>query len=160
MIEERGRLSGLLANSKSFETERANSTAEITNRLNSQIAKLESELVALRKKLDIQTEDVKNISLLKETEAQNYLKRIEQLTTDLVAVRQSLARACDDHEKFKAAHDLVKTHLASAQEKLKALRLLLFQIPNHASLFLHSKSTPLRRSSNLFKLSLIFPRRI
>lgn len=121
LVEERGRLSALLANTQSMEAERASTSAELTDRLNNQINALEGELTTLRKKLETQSDEIKNLTLLKETETQNYHKRIDLLSTELGQVRQSLTNANSEHEKLQQTYNATKADLATAQERIKNL---------------------------------------
>lgn len=121
LIEQRGRLNALIANSQQIETERSASLNEMNTRLNKQISTLETEVESLRKKLDTQTEEYKAISQKRESESRDFQERISQLQANLSKSNESLVTSKARYEKLEVNFNNVNKELASTTEQLKKL---------------------------------------
>lgn len=121
LIEEKGRLSALLANAQSSQAERSASHTETIQRLNNQISNLEEETSSLRKKLDLKLEEIKTISDRKDVDSKEYQDRIAKLSTELSTSRQALLSSKTEYQKLLHTNNRLQTDLASANEKIKSL---------------------------------------
>lgn len=122
LIEKHGRLNGLLANAQSLETERKASAAETHQRLNTQLTNYQDEISSLREKLESETQEVKNLSILKDTQAKEYQERIDKLSADLHVSRESLFQAKEERHQIDLKSRELQLELKTAQESIALLR--------------------------------------
>lgn len=122
MIEERGRLSGLLAHTQTVEAERLAATTETQQRLNTQISNLQAEISTLQTKLDSEHQEIRSISHSKDTQAKEYQDRIDKLSTELHATRKSLLQAREERHQIDLKSCEFQLELKAAQESLSTLR--------------------------------------
>lgn len=122
LIEERGRLSGLLANAQTIEAERIASAAETQQRLSTQVSDYQNELSVLRTKLDSEHQEVRSLSQLKETQAKEYQERIDKLSSELHTTREALLQSRDERHQIELKSHELQLELKTAQENLSIFR--------------------------------------
>ncbi|CAN6630447.1 protein Mlp1p [Trichomonascus vanleenenianus] len=122
LLQERGRLNAVISNLQSMEAQRQSSDDEAKRRLVSQIETLETQVSNLEKRLASETEEVKRISVRKDTESSEFQQRIERL-------QQSLDHTKAQYETTKSSRDEIQNQLQKLQIDLSAAndRLALYQ---------------------------------
>lgn len=118
LLEERGRLNGLLANAQSVEAERIAASAETQQRLNTQVLDLQNELATLRTKLDSETEEVRSLSRAKDSQSKDYQERIDKLSGELHSTREALLQSKEERHQVELKSHELQLELKSTQENL------------------------------------------
>lgn len=121
LIEERGRLNSLLASAQSVESERTSSAAEAQQRLSLQLSAFEEELTFLRSKLQSQEDEMRNLNALKESQSSEYQDRINQLSAELHAARDSLLTTKEQSNRFEIKLREAEFELKNASEHVALL---------------------------------------
>lgn len=122
LVADRERLNMLNANVQNILNEREHSESETRRRLQSQLEALENELQVTKRKLQEEVEENKRAALRREYDSQQSASRIEDLMTNLGAVREELVAAKTTREHLQARADELTVELRSAQERLDVLQ--------------------------------------
>lgn len=123
LIEERGRLNGLLATAQSVEAGRVASAAEIQQRLTAQITTFQADISTLRTKLDNESQEIRSISQLKDTQAKEYQERIDRLSNELHTSREALMQTREERHQIDLKSREIQLELRTTQDTLSLLRL-------------------------------------
>ncbi|KAG4219473.1 hypothetical protein PC116_g32047, partial [Phytophthora cactorum] len=122
LMQEKSRLNGLLATQQTLQNERDLSESEMKRRLQSQIDSLETELNATKRKLTDEVEEGKKAQLRKEYDAQQFQKRIDELTTNLSQIREELVATKTSRDHLQSRVDELTIQLRSAEERAERLQ--------------------------------------
>ncbi|KIV97897.1 hypothetical protein PV10_01597 [Exophiala mesophila] len=118
---ERTRLGAHAASLQSIINEREQTDSETRRRLQAQSESLESELQAVKRKLNDEMEENKKASLRREYEHTQSQQRIDDLVTSLGATKEELASAKTARDHLQARVDEMTVELRSAEERLEVL---------------------------------------
>ncbi|KAI2780425.1 TPR/MLP1/MLP2-like protein-domain-containing protein [Daldinia loculata] len=122
LMQEKSRLNGLVATQQTLQNERELSESEMKRRLQSQIDSLEADLNATRRKLTDEVEEGKKAQLRKEYDAQQFQKRIDELTTNLSQIREELVATKTSRDHLQSRVDELTIQLRSAEERAERLQ--------------------------------------
>ncbi|KAJ4421358.1 Protein mlp1 [Neurospora sp. IMI 360204] len=122
LSQEKARLNTLLTNQQSLLNERELSESEAKRRQQTQIDALEAELATTKRKLSEEMEESKKIQLRKEFDAQQYQKRIDELTTMISQVKEENVAAKTTRDHLQARVGELEVELRNAQERADRLR--------------------------------------
>ncbi|KAA8898570.1 hypothetical protein TRICI_006525 [Trichomonascus ciferrii] len=119
LIEERGRLNGVLSNLQSMESEKETSFNDARRRWNAEAESLQVQVANLQKRLEAESEEVKRISVRKDTEAAEYRSKLDKAHEELSATRQSLSEARIRGDELESKAKELEIQLQSHKEKLE-----------------------------------------
>lgn len=119
LIEERGRLNGVLSNLQSMESEKEASFNDARRRWNAEAESLQGQIANLQKRLEAESEEVKRISLRKDTEATEYQSKLDKAHEELRTTRQSLSDAKIRGDELESKAKELEIQLQSHKEKLE-----------------------------------------
>ncbi|KAK3692351.1 hypothetical protein B0T22DRAFT_475284 [Podospora appendiculata] len=122
LAQERTRLSNLISSKESLLNERELSESEARRRAQSQIESLEAELSTTKRKLAEEVDESKKIQLRKEFDAQQFQKRIDELTTTISQVKEENVAAKTSRDHLQARVGELEIELRGAQERADRLR--------------------------------------
>ncbi|XXG95864.1 Protein mlp1 [Hypoxylon texense] len=122
LMQEKSRLNGLLTTQQSLQNERELSDSETKRRLQSQIDTLEAELNTTKRKLADEVEEGKKAQLRKEYDAQQFQKRIDELTANLSQIREELVATKTSRDHLQSRVDELTIQLRSAEERAERLQ--------------------------------------
>ncbi|KAL0469820.1 hypothetical protein QR685DRAFT_301973 [Neurospora intermedia] len=122
LAQEKARLNTLLTNQQSLLNERELSESEAKRRQQTQIDALEAELSTTKRKLSEEMEESKKIQLRKEFDAQQYQKRIDELTAMISQVKEENVAAKTTRDHLQARVSELEVELRNAQERADRLR--------------------------------------
>ncbi|KEZ40054.1 Filament-forming protein [Scedosporium apiospermum] len=122
LMEEKERLSSLLASQQSLMNERDIAESEARRKFQARIDSLESELSETKRKLNTEIEEGKKLQLRKEFDSQQSQKRIDELTASLSQVREELVRATTARDHLQARTDELTVNLRNAEERVGRLQ--------------------------------------
>ena len=118
LLEERGRLNGVILSLQTMESEREAIDSEHKRKLYAQVESLENQVTSLQKRLDAESDEVKRLSVRKDHEASEYQKRIDHIQSELVSNIESLSTIRSDRDKLERRTKELEGHLKLAEEKL------------------------------------------
>ena len=122
LAQEKTRLNGLLASQQSLLNERELSEAETKRRLQAQIDSLEAELSTTKRKLSEEIEESKKVQLRKEFDAQQFQKRIDELTSMISQVKEENIQVKTTRDHLQARVSELEIEVRNAQERAERLR--------------------------------------
>ncbi|XDG06092.1 hypothetical protein ABKA04_005707 [Annulohypoxylon sp. FPYF3050] len=122
LMQEKSRLNGLLATQQTLQNERELSESETKRRLQSQIDTLETDLNTTKRKLADEVEEGKKAQLRKEYDAQQFQKRIDELTSNLGQIREELVATKTSRDHLQSRADELAIQLRSAEERAERLQ--------------------------------------
>lgn len=122
LMQEKSRLNGLLATQQTLQNERELSDSETKRRLQSQIDSLQTELNATKRKLTDEVEEGKKAQLRKEFDAQQFQKRIDELTSNLSQIREELVATKTGRDHLQSRVDELTIQLRSVEERAERLQ--------------------------------------
>ncbi|KAK4219839.1 nucleo protein TPR [Rhypophila decipiens] len=122
LAQERTRLNNLMSSQQSLLNERELSESETKRRLQSQVDSLEAELTSTKRKLAEEAEEGKKLQLRKEFDAQQFQKRIEELTSTISQVKEENAAIKTTRDHLQARVSELEIELRNAQERAERLR--------------------------------------
>lgn len=122
LMQEKSRLNGLIATQQTLQNERELSESETKRRLQSQIDSLESDFNATKRKLADEIEEGKKAQLRKEYDAQQFQKRIDELTTNLSQIREELVATKTSRDHLQSRVEELTIQLRSAEERAERLQ--------------------------------------
>ncbi|KAI2633166.1 hypothetical protein GGS26DRAFT_69341 [Hypomontagnella submonticulosa] len=122
LMQEKSRLNGLLATQQTLQNERELSDSETRRRLQSQIDSLESDLNTTKRKLTDEVEEGKKAQLRKEYDAQQFQKRIDELSANLSQIREELVATKTSRDHLQSRVDELTIQLRSAEERAERLQ--------------------------------------
>lgn len=122
LMQEKSRLNGLLATQQTLQNERELSDSETKRRLQSQIDTLEADLNTTKRKLADEVEEGKKAQLRKEYDAQQFQKRIDELTANLSQIREDLVATKTSRDHLQSRVDELTIQLRSAEERAERLQ--------------------------------------
>lgn len=122
LIEEKDRLSNLLASQQSLMNERDIAESEARRKSQSRIDSLEAELDETKRKLSSEVEEGKKLQLRKEFDSREAQKRIDDLTNSLSQVREELVGTKTTRDHLQARVDELTINLRNAEERVGRLQ--------------------------------------
>lgn len=122
LIEEKNRLSSLLATQQSLENERNIYDSEARRKAQARVEQLESELSDNQRKLSQTAEDSKNLQQRKEYEAREAQKRIDELMTSLSQIREEHVGVKTTKDHLQARVDQLTVEVRNAEERAGRLQ--------------------------------------
>ncbi|KAK0742318.1 hypothetical protein B0T21DRAFT_328018 [Apiosordaria backusii] len=122
LAQEKTRLNGLLASQQSLLNERELSESETKRRLQGQIDALDAELTTTKRKLSEEIDEGRKIQLRKEFDAQQFQKRIDELTTTIQQVKEDNIQVKTTRDHLQARVNELEIELKNAQERAERLR--------------------------------------
>lgn len=122
LSDERTRLNKMIADLQNLQNERELAESENRRRLQNRIDSLESELQAVKRKLDDEVEDGKRATLRREYESEQNRTRIDDLVKSLSNTREELVAAKTQRDQLQARVDELRIELRNAEEKAIALQ--------------------------------------
>ncbi|KAK3945526.1 nucleo protein TPR [Diplogelasinospora grovesii] len=122
LAQEKSRLNNLFTQQQSLLNERELSESETKRRLQSQIDTLDAELSTTKRKLAEEVDEGKKIQLRKEFDAQQYQKRIDELTTTISQVKEESIAVKTTRDHLQARVSELEIELRNAQERAERLR--------------------------------------
>ncbi|AEO58949.1 hypothetical protein MYCTH_2306733 [Thermothelomyces thermophilus ATCC 42464] len=122
LAQEKARLNTLLANQQSILNERELSESETRRRLQAQVDSLTSELGTTKRKLSEEVEESKKIQLRKEFDAQQFQKRIDELTAMIGQIKEENVQIKTTRDHLQARVGELEIELRNAQERAERLR--------------------------------------
>jgi nucleoprotein TPR len=120
--QEKARLSSLLSSQQSLLNERELSESETKRRLQGQIDALDSELATTKRKLLEEMDEGKKIQLRKEFDAQQFQKRIDELTSMIGQIKEENVQIKTTRDHLQARVGELEIELRNAQERAERLR--------------------------------------
>lgn len=122
LMSERSRLNEVVATQQRLQNERELSDTETKRRLQTQIDSLEEELKSAKRSLTDQMEEGKQLQLRKEFDAQQYQKRIDELTGNFSQIREELAATKTSKDHLQVRVDELTIELRTAEERAERLQ--------------------------------------
>ncbi|KAK3998370.1 nucleo protein TPR [Cladorrhinum sp. PSN332] len=122
LSQEKTRLNNLLSSQQSLLNERELSESETKRRLQGQVDALDSELSTTKRKLSEEIEEGKKIQLRKEFDAQQFQKRIDELTTTLSQIKEEHVQVKTTRDHLQARVSELEIEVRNAQERADRLR--------------------------------------
>ena len=122
LAQEKNRLNNLLTSQQSLLNERELSESETKRRLQHQVDSLETELVTVKRKLSEEVEESKKIQLRKDFDAQQFQKRITELTTAIGHIKEENAAIRTTRDHLQARVGELEIEVKNAQERADRLR--------------------------------------
>ncbi|SPO04746.1 related to myosin-like protein [Cephalotrichum gorgonifer] len=122
LVEEKDRLSNLLASQQSLMNERDINESEARRKSQGRIDNLEAELEETKRKLTSEVEEGKKLQLRKEFDSREAQKRIDELTSNLGQVREELVGAKTTRDHLQARVDELTINLRNAEERVGRLQ--------------------------------------
>lgn len=122
LAQDRTRLNNLVSNQQSLLNERELSESETKRRLQGQIDSLDAELNTTKRKLAEEVEGGKKIQLRKEFDAQQYQKRIDDLTSTIGQIKEENVAVKTTRDHLQARVGELEIELRNAQERAERLR--------------------------------------
>ncbi|KAK4237252.1 nucleo protein TPR [Achaetomium macrosporum] len=122
LAQEKTRLNGLLSSQQSLLNERELSESETKRRLQAQVDSLENELATTKRKLSEEMEESKKIQLRKEFDAQQFQKRIDELTSMIGQIKEENVQVKTTRDHLHARVGELEIELRNAQERAERLR--------------------------------------
>ncbi|KAL2136442.1 hypothetical protein VTI74DRAFT_3675 [Chaetomium olivicolor] len=122
LSQEKTRLNGLLSSQQSLLNERELSESETKRRLQAQIDALDAELAAAKRKLSEEIEEGKKIQLRKEFDAQQFQKRIDELTTMIGQIKEENVQVKTTRDHLQARVSELEIEVRNAQDRAERLR--------------------------------------
>ena len=122
LAQEKTRLSSLLSGQQSLLNERELSESETRRRLQGQIDSLDAELTTTKRKLAEEVEEGKKIQLRKEFDAQQFQKRIDELTTTISHIKEESIAIKTTRDHLQARVSELEIEVKNAQERADRLR--------------------------------------
>lgn len=122
LSQEKARLNSLLSSLQSLSNERELSESEAKRRLQNHADSLETELTTTKRKLAEEVEEVKKIQLRKEFDAQQFQKRIDELTTTIGQVKEESVATKTTRDHLRARVGELEIEVKNAQERADRLR--------------------------------------
>ncbi|KAK9388494.1 hypothetical protein V1515DRAFT_597036 [Lipomyces mesembrius] len=118
LTEEKSRLNSVISYLQSAEAEREKSDAETRRRLVSQVENLQTELSAMKTKLDAETEEVRKVTMRKEYESKEFQDKIDKMLEELSFTKESLVTAKASQGQLQGKVDELTANLTAAEEKI------------------------------------------
>lgn len=137
LAQEKTRLNGLLSSQQSLLNERELSESETKRRLQAQIDALDGELTTTKRKLSEEVDEGKKIQLRKEFDAQQFQKRIDELTSMIGQIKEENVQVRTTRDHLQARVGELEIELRNAQERAERLR----PLPTPRPGTLHEQST-------------------
>ena len=122
LAQEKTRLNGLLSSQQSLLNERELSESETKRRLQAQIDSLDSELTTTKRKLSEEADEGKKIQLRKEFDAQQFQKRIDELTSMIGHIKEENVQVKTTRDHLQARVGELEIELRNSQERTERLR--------------------------------------
>lgn len=122
MVLEKARLNTLLSDQQNSQNERDLAAAETKRRLESQVDALENELSATKRKLASEIDASRQAQLVKEHDAKEAQKRIDQLASTLNELKQENVALKTSRDHLQARVDELTVELRGAEERTQRLR--------------------------------------
>lgn len=122
LAQEKTRLNSLLSGQQSLLNERELSESETKRRLQGQIDSLDNELATTKRKLSEEIEEGKKIQLRKEFDAQQYQKRIDDLTSMISQIKEENVQVKTTRDHLQARVGELEIEVRNAQERAERLR--------------------------------------
>ncbi|KAI0888277.1 uncharacterized protein GGS22DRAFT_198077 [Annulohypoxylon maeteangense] len=122
LMQEKSRMNGLLATQQTLQNERELSDSEAKRRLQSQIDALETDLNTTKRRLVDEVEEGKKAQLRKEYDAQQFQKRIDELTSNMGQIREELVATKTSRDHLQSRVDELTIQLRSAEERAERLQ--------------------------------------
>ncbi|KAL2259790.1 hypothetical protein VTK26DRAFT_6392 [Humicola hyalothermophila] len=122
LAQEKARLNGLLSSQQSLLNERELSESETKRRLQAQIDALDSELSTTKRKLSEEMEEAKKIQLRKEFDAQQFQKRIDELTGMISQIKEENVQVKTTRDHLQARVGELEIEVRNAQDRAERLR--------------------------------------
>ncbi|KAK4145277.1 uncharacterized protein C8A04DRAFT_10854 [Dichotomopilus funicola] len=122
LAQEKTRLNGLLSGQQSLLNERELSESETKRRLQAQIDSLDGELSTTKRKLSEEVEEGKKIQLRKEFDAQQFQKRIDELTSMIGQIKEENVQVKTTRDHLQARVGELEIELRNAQDRAERLR--------------------------------------
>ncbi|PNS21168.1 hypothetical protein CAC42_3506 [Sphaceloma murrayae] len=122
LTEERGRLNKMLADLQALQNEREQHESDNRRRLQGRVDGLDTEISALRKKLEVEVEESKRAHLRREYEQDQAKTKIDDLVKSLSNVREELVEAKTTRDQLQARVDEMRIDLRNAEERAQALQ--------------------------------------
>ncbi|QDS74896.1 hypothetical protein FKW77_003764 [Venturia effusa] len=122
LTAERNRLSKMLSDVQSLQNERDLENGETRRRLQTRVDGLESELSAVKRKLDDEVEQSKKASARREYEDEQRRTRIEELLQSASNYKEELVKVKTQRDALQSQVDELKIEVRIAEEKAQALQ--------------------------------------
>ncbi|KAK1755662.1 nucleo protein TPR [Echria macrotheca] len=122
LAQEKTRLNGLLTNQQSLLNERELTESETKRRLQNQIDSLEAELSTTKRKLAEEVEEGKKTQLRKEFDAQQFQKRIDELTVTIGQIKEESVAIKTTRDHLQARVSELEIEVKNAQDRADRLR--------------------------------------
>jgi nucleoprotein TPR len=122
LAQEKSRLNGLLSGQQSLLNERELSESETKRRLQGQIDSLSNELTTTKRKLAEETDEGKKIQLRKEFDAQQFQKRIDELTSMIGQIKEENVQIKTTRDHLQARVGELEIEVRNAQDRAERLR--------------------------------------
>lgn len=119
LLEEKGRLNGVISNYQLMEAERDSHKDGTVRRLQSQIESLDSQLSASASKLAAAEEDLKRVNARKEADMSEFVEKIDRLQKEVSSARDLYNDARTRAEALDAKTREQQVMISSLEEKLK-----------------------------------------
>ncbi|KAK4190830.1 nucleo protein TPR [Podospora australis] len=122
LAQEKTRLNGLLSSQQSLLNERELSESETKRRLQGQIDALDAELSTTKRKLSEEIDEGRKIQLRKEFDAQQFQKRIDELSNTINQIKEENIRVKTTRDHLQARVNELEIEVRNAQERTERLR--------------------------------------
>jgi nucleoprotein TPR len=122
LAQEKAKLNAMLSNQQSLLNERELGDSETRRRLQAQIDSLDGELTTTKRKLSEEMEEGKKIQLRKEFDAQQFQKRIDELTSMIGQIKEENIQVKTTRDHLQARVGELEIELRNAQERAERLR--------------------------------------
>lgn len=122
LAQEKAKLNAMLSNQQSLLNERELGDSETRRRLQAQIDSLDGELTTAKRKLSEEVEEGKKIQLRKEFDAQQFQKRIDELTSMIGQIKEENVQVKTTRDHLQARVGELEIELRNAQERTERLR--------------------------------------
>lgn len=122
LLEEKGRLNGILTNMRLMESERETSGSESRRRLISQVEALEAQVSKLQGKLDKESQEARQAVERREIDLREYQSKVEKLNVELAAARESVVEARNSFSTLELKHKELEAELKAAQETVSVFQ--------------------------------------
>ncbi|KAK4200814.1 putative nucleo protein TPR [Triangularia verruculosa] len=122
LAQEKTRLNGLLSSQQSLLNERELSESETKRRLQGQIDALDAELTTTKRKLSEEIDECRKIQQRKEFDAQQFQKRIDELTTTISQVKEDNIQVKTTRDHLQARVSELEIEVRNAQDRAERLR--------------------------------------
>lgn len=119
---ERARLNGHISSLQALQSERDRAEEETRRRLQTQIEKLEHEMLTVKRKLNEEIDEAKRAASKKEYDQREAQKRVDELTQTLSKAREEFVEARTQRDALQSRVNELQVELKAAEEKLAVLQ--------------------------------------